>query len=102
MSMVSWFYCFMCFWFHRFRDVNVFMVSSVSWCQGSHGLIGFVVSMSSWFHRFDGVKGLVVLQGSWCQRFHGFICLLVSSSLPADVLWGLFITRSFQTNTYIP
>ena len=53
------------------------------------------MSMISWFHRFHGVKGLVVSWGSWCQRFHGFIGLLVSSSLPADVLWGLFVTRSF-------
>ena len=59
------------------------------------GFIGFVVSRVSWFHRFRGVSDFVVSWGSWCQRFHGFIGLLVSSSLRADVLWGLFVTRSF-------
>ena len=41
MSIVSW--------FHRFRGVNGFMVSWVSW-----------VSMVSWFLRFRGVSGFMV------------------------------------------
>ena len=32
---------------HRLRGVNGYMVSYVSWCQGFHGFIGFVVSMVS-------------------------------------------------------
>ena len=52
MSMVSWFL--------RFRGVNGFMVSEVSWCQWFHVFIGFVVSMVSWFHRFGGVYGFMV------------------------------------------
>ena len=47
-------------WFHRFRGVNSFKVSEVSWCQWFHGFIGFVVSMVSWFHRFRGVYGFMV------------------------------------------
>ena len=42
-------------WFHRFRVVNGFMVSSVSWCQWFHGFIAFV---------FEGFKGFVVLMVS--------------------------------------
>ena len=38
-------------WFPRFRGVNGFIVSCVSW------FIGFVVSMVSWFHVFRGVNG---------------------------------------------
>ena len=52
MSMVSW--------FHRFRGVNSFMVSQVSWCQWFHSFIGFVVSMVSLFHRFRGVNSFMV------------------------------------------
>ena len=47
-------------WFHRFRGVNGFMVSWVSWCQWLHGFLGFVVSVVSWFHRFRGVNGFMV------------------------------------------
>ena len=48
-------------WFHRFPGVNGFMVSKVSWCQWSHGFIGFAVSMVLWFHRFRGVNGFMAL-----------------------------------------
>ena len=51
-SMVSW--------FHRFRGVNGFLISYVSFCQWFHGFIAFVVSMVSWFHRFRGVNGFMV------------------------------------------
>ena len=44
-------------WLHRFRGVKSFMVS---WCQWSHGFIGFVVSVVLWFHRFRGVNGFMV------------------------------------------
>ena len=39
---------------HRFRGVNGFMVSCVSWF---HSFLG---SMVSWFHRFRGVNGFMV------------------------------------------
>ena len=46
-SMVSWFHRFWC-------------GVKVSWCQGSHSFIGFVVSMVSWSYRFCGVNGFMV------------------------------------------
>ena len=36
-------------WFHKFRGVNGFIVSWVSWCKWFHGL-----------HRFPGVNGFMV------------------------------------------
>ena len=39
--------------FHRFRGVNGFMVSCVSW------FYGFIVSCVSWFRRFRCVNGFM-------------------------------------------
>ena len=63
----------------------------VSWSDGFHGLIGFVVPMVLQFHMFCGVNGFKVLYGLvvsmvfnmvlWCQWFHGFlgfVCFVVS------------------------
>ena len=47
-------------WFHRFRGLNGFIDSNVSWCPWFHGFLGFVVSMVSWFHRFRGVNSFMV------------------------------------------
>ena len=68
-------------WFNRFPAVNGFMVLYLSWCQWTHGFIGFVVSMNSWFYRFRGVKGFigfVVSIVSWFHRFRGVNGFIVS------------------------
>ena len=49
-------------WFHRprFRGVNGFIVSCVSWLHRFRGVNGFMVSCVSRFHRFRGVNGFMV------------------------------------------
>ena len=69
-------------WFHRFRGVNGFMVSWVSWCQGFHGFISISSSQNVFVRR--NLFGLMRCLLVFCLCFLGCLLVVVGGGCSVD------------------